>query len=81
MAFVALVLLHPFQAINCRSDDVGWWRLPPNGLAWGALRTRRTLKEIEELRREAASPLIVPGRGGLGTGDFGGPGSGSIRMP
>jgi Ca2+-transporting ATPase len=41
MAFVALVLLHPFQAINCRSDDVGWWRLPPNGLAWGALRTRR----------------------------------------
>jgi hypothetical protein len=41
----------------------------------------QTLKEIEELRREAASPLIVPGHGGLGTGDFGGPGSGSIRMP
>jgi Ca2+-transporting ATPase len=37
MAFVALVLVHPFQAINCRSDRVGWWRLPSNGLAWAAL--------------------------------------------
>jgi len=37
IAFVALVLLHPFQAIYCRSDHVGWWRLPPNGLTWAAL--------------------------------------------
>jgi len=37
IAFIALVLLHPFQAINCRSDRMGWWRLPPNGLTWGAL--------------------------------------------
>jgi magnesium-transporting ATPase (P-type) len=37
LAFVALVLVHPFQAMNCRSDRVGWWRLPHNGLAWAAL--------------------------------------------
>jgi Ca2+-transporting ATPase len=37
VAFVALVLVHPFQAINCRSDRLGWWRLPPNRLAWAAL--------------------------------------------
>jgi Ca2+-transporting ATPase len=37
IAFVALVLIHPFQAMNCRSDRVGWWRLPPNGLTWVAL--------------------------------------------
>ena len=32
IAFVALVLIHPLQALNCRSERVGWWRLPPNGL-------------------------------------------------
>jgi Ca2+-transporting ATPase len=37
IAFVALVLVHPFQAINCRSDRTGWWRLPPNRLTWTAL--------------------------------------------
>jgi Ca2+-transporting ATPase len=37
IAFVALVLIHPLQAINCRSDRVGWWRLQPNGLTWVAL--------------------------------------------
>jgi Ca2+-transporting ATPase len=37
IAFVALVLIHPLQAINCRSERVGWWRLPPNGLTWAAL--------------------------------------------
>jgi P-type Ca2+ transporter type 2C len=37
IAFVALVLIHPLQAINCRSERVGWWRLPPNGLSWAAL--------------------------------------------
>jgi Ca2+-transporting ATPase len=34
LAFLTLVLLHPFQALNCRSDHVVWWRLPPNGLIW-----------------------------------------------
>jgi Ca2+-transporting ATPase len=37
IAFVALVLIHPLQAINCRSERVGWWRLPPNGVTWAAL--------------------------------------------
>ncbi len=37
IAFVALVLLHPFQAMNCRSDRVGWWRLSANWLTWGSL--------------------------------------------
>jgi Ca2+-transporting ATPase len=37
IAFVALVLLHPFQAIYCRSDRLGWWRLPPNDLVWATL--------------------------------------------
>ncbi|HZI93037.1 MAG TPA: cation transporting ATPase C-terminal domain-containing protein, partial [Patescibacteria group bacterium] len=30
LAFVALVLIHPLQAMNCRSDRAGWWRLPTN---------------------------------------------------
>ena len=37
IAFVALVLIHPLQAMNCRSDRLGWWRLPPNGLSWAAV--------------------------------------------
>jgi Ca2+-transporting ATPase len=37
IAFLALVLIHPFQAMNCRSDQVGWWRLPLNTLTWVAL--------------------------------------------
>ncbi len=37
VAFVSLVLIHPFQAMNCRSDRVRWWRLPRNGLMWAAL--------------------------------------------
>jgi Ca2+-transporting ATPase len=39
MAFVALVLVHPLQAAYCRSDRVGWWRLPPNALIWVAALT------------------------------------------
>jgi len=39
LAFVALVLIHPFQAMHCRSERVGWWRLPPNRLVWGSLAT------------------------------------------
>jgi Ca2+-transporting ATPase len=37
VAFVALVLVHPLQAMNCRSDRVWWWRLPPNVLVWASL--------------------------------------------
>jgi magnesium-transporting ATPase (P-type) len=37
IAFLALVLIHPFQAMNCRSDRLGWWRLPSNALTWVAL--------------------------------------------
>ncbi len=37
MAFTALVLIHPFQAMNCRSDRLGWWRLPPNWYVWLSL--------------------------------------------
>jgi Ca2+-transporting ATPase len=39
VAFVALVLIHPFQAMHCRSERVGWWRLPPNRLVWSSLAT------------------------------------------
>jgi P-type Ca2+ transporter type 2C len=37
VAFVALVLIHPFQALHCRSEHVRSWRLPPNRLIWAAL--------------------------------------------
>ena len=37
MAFMALVLVHPLQAMRCRSERVGWWRLPLNPLSWLAL--------------------------------------------
>jgi Ca2+-transporting ATPase len=37
VAFVALVIVHPLQAMHCRSDHLPWWRLPANGLSWGAL--------------------------------------------
>ena len=30
MAFMALVLIHPFQAMSCRSDRLNWWQLPAN---------------------------------------------------
>ncbi|HET8576836.1 MAG TPA: cation-translocating P-type ATPase, partial [Methylomirabilota bacterium] len=37
MAFMVVVLIHPFQAMNCRSEQLGWWRLPRNGWIWTAL--------------------------------------------
>jgi Ca2+-transporting ATPase len=37
VALVALVLIHPLQAMYCRSDRLPWWRLPPNALTWVAL--------------------------------------------
>jgi hypothetical protein len=39
------------------------------------------LKELEELRRERASPLIVPGQSGLDLGNLAGPGGGKIKRP
>jgi Ca2+-transporting ATPase len=32
MAFTALVLIHPLQALNCRSNVLNWWQLRSN---WG----------------------------------------------
>lgn len=49
------------------------------GVAQQAL--EQTLKELEEIRRETASSLIVPGRGGLGIGELGRPGGGQIKLP
>ncbi len=49
-----------------------------SGAAQEAL--EHTLKELEELRRAAASSLVVPGVGGLG-GPGGLRGGGRIRMP
>jgi len=37
MAFVAIVLVHPFQAMHCRSRRTPWWRLPVNALSWISL--------------------------------------------
>ena len=30
VAFTALVLIHPFQAMSCRSERLNWWQLRPN---------------------------------------------------
>ena len=30
IAFSALVLIHPFQAMSCRSESLNWWQLRPN---------------------------------------------------
>jgi len=39
LAFLTLVLLHPFQALNCRSQTTVWWRLPANRLIWASVAT------------------------------------------
>ncbi len=46
----------------------------------------RTMKELQEMRREAASSIVIPqgGAGGLGPGGFGPgglPGGGKIQVP
>jgi len=45
----------------------------------------QTIREANEMRREAASSIVVPGAGGgggMGPGGFGGlPGGGKIKMP
>jgi P-type Ca2+ transporter type 2C len=37
VAFLAVVLIHPLQAMTCRSERVRWWRLPQNPWIWAAL--------------------------------------------
>ena len=37
VAFVAIVLIHPFQAMHCRSARMPWWRLPVSPLSWISL--------------------------------------------
>jgi Ca2+-transporting ATPase len=37
LAFLTLVLLQPIQALNCRSQQRVWWRLPANHLIWISL--------------------------------------------
>ena len=39
VAFLAIVLIHAFQAMNCRSERVRSWRLPPNWWIWVAFVT------------------------------------------
>jgi Ca2+-transporting ATPase len=39
VALVALVLIHPLQAMYCRSAERPWWQLPFNALTWMALIT------------------------------------------
>ena len=42
----------------------------------------RAVKEIQDMRREAASPIIIPDRVPPGLGGLGGPrGSGNIQLP
>ena len=39
----------------------------------------QTMKRLEDLRREAASSIVLPGSGGVGPGGL--PGGGKLRMP
>jgi hypothetical protein len=41
----------------------------------------RTVTELQEMRRQAASSLVLPGQGGGGFGPSGLGGSGKIQMP
>jgi hypothetical protein len=43
----------------------------------------QAVRELQELRREAASSIVLPesGAGGLGPAGLGGPGGGKIQMP
>jgi hypothetical protein len=41
----------------------------------------RTVNELQEMRRQAASGLVLPGQGGGGFGPSGLGGSGKIQMP
>ena len=58
-------------------------KLPPNS-AKQRVGIEQTMKELEEMRRNAASSIVVPGDVG-GMGGMGGPGGmmggGKIQMP
>jgi hypothetical protein len=41
----------------------------------------RTVRELQDMRRQAASSLVLPGQGGGGFGPSGLGGSGKIQMP
>jgi hypothetical protein len=41
----------------------------------------RTVKELQEMRRQAASSLVLPGQGGAGFGPGGLGGGGKIQIP
>lgn len=41
----------------------------------------QTMKRLEELRREAASSIVLPGTAGAGLGGGGLPGGGKIKLP
>jgi hypothetical protein len=68
IAFVALVLIHPLQAMNCRSERVGWWRLPPNSLTWAAL---GVLWEIQWAAVSWTPLAHLLGTASLSAGDWG----------
>jgi hypothetical protein len=48
---------------------------------FAALAFERTVQEYEEMRRQAASSLVIPERGAGGFGPGGPPGGGKIRFP
>jgi Ca2+-transporting ATPase len=50
MAFTALVLIHPFQALNCRSNRLNWWQLRSN---WWILLSLLVLLGAQWLTLEA----------------------------
>lgn len=48
---------------------------------FAALAFERTLQEYEELRRQAASSIVIPERGSGGFGPGGAPGGGKLQFP
>jgi Ca2+-transporting ATPase len=59
VAFVALVLIHPLQAMHCRSARLPWWRLPPNWLTWAALGALVLLQWLAVSWTPLARPLAT----------------------
>jgi hypothetical protein len=49
--------------------------------ATAAVAVERAVKELQQMRREAASSLVIPGSGGGLPPGFGGPAGGKIQMP
>jgi Ca2+-transporting ATPase len=70
VAFVALVLVHPLQAMHCRSPHVPWWRLAGNplmgvslvalvALQWGATAWAPLAGLLETMPLSAVDWLVV----------------------